>query len=366
MRSGILILFALCIFEIDAHFYCLKRTNETDEKCDPQSADKSYSAELARNLPQQKMILNLRPILSLEGVCFDLCNECYGQGQSDNETDFLGGLLGGTGNAESKGVLGDVLDMLKPIKDQGLELTGKQACMIPCIAKLNVLKACDVQAIVAKLVGVCPNLQSKAICVSACLCCGENKDPLDICVNVCLERHNGDPNNAKFPIIGETPVGNVLPQDGLGGLLPGVGLGINSKDKNEGSPNGVNNGGSSSGKGSGSAPGGAGGSDGYPSGSGSSGSSSGSSGSSGSSTGKSGGSSKGDGKDGKSDGKGGKSNGGSNNYKTTTRAPAGNYEPTKATTKAGNYEPTKATTKAGNYEPTKATTTTAAYVGASA
>lgn len=131
-------------------FQCLKRnkTQTSGGSDKPCADDQSVASTYANNIPKGKTILDLSPIATLEGVCFDICNNCSGQGRVDHVTDFLGGLLGGTGNKYDTGVIGNVVDVLGPAKclaDQGLQVTGYQACVIPCILNLNVLGICDVQ-----------------------------------------------------------------------------------------------------------------------------------------------------------------------------------------------------------------------------
>jgi len=135
-------------------------------------------------------LLDLKPLLSLESVCLDFCK------QANCSTPIPGGLLGGgaTGDllgsvANSVGGLlssGPAQCLLDPNGDGSNpnKVTNYQACAFPCILNLNLLNVCDVQAIVTSLVSVCPNADLRGLCVSACLCCGN--ETIDVCVNLCL------------------------------------------------------------------------------------------------------------------------------------------------------------------------------------
>jgi hypothetical protein len=137
-------------------------------------------------------IINIPQILSLESICFDFCRQTN---CSDLlPTDLVGKLAGGIAGAVSDAISGPVKCLLDPKGDGSNpnKVSPFQACAFPCILDLNLLNICDIQAIVTTLVKICPKTDMRGLCLSACLCCGEENQPLDVCVNLCLSNQGID------------------------------------------------------------------------------------------------------------------------------------------------------------------------------
>jgi hypothetical protein len=183
-------------------------------------------------------LLNLTSLLNipltLESVCLQTCNQANCS-SDDCAAGLLGKVTGGVAGTLVDVVNGPAQCILNPKGDGSNpnKLSNNQACLIPCILDLNLLDICDVQAIITSLIKICPKADVKALCVSACLCCGKDEEPLDVCVNVCLSNKGIGLNIPPLLGSGQGPaVGPVklppLPVDGgvvnnLGNVAGGAG-----------------------------------------------------------------------------------------------------------------------------------------------
>jgi len=115
-------------------------------------------------------VIDLDPLATLEGYC----------------TKFSKDTKCSSGKTKDGGLVGNLVDHVVETSGQ---LTGPVLKQVTCIVDLNVLDLCDVDVIVNKLVQYCPkNQDRKALCISACACCGDKGSILDACVNLCLTK----------------------------------------------------------------------------------------------------------------------------------------------------------------------------------
>jgi hypothetical protein len=196
-----------------------------------------------RDISQDKntnTLLNLTSLLNipltLESVCLQTCNQANCS-SADAAAGLLGQVTGGVAGTLVDLVNGPAQCLLNPNGDGSNpnNLSPNTACMIPCILDLNLLDICDVQAIITSLIKICPKADVKGLCVSACLCCGKNEDPLDVCVNACLSNKGIGLNIPPLLGSGQGPqVGPVqlppLPIQG-GGAVGGILAGGSQDDK---------------------------------------------------------------------------------------------------------------------------------------
>lgn len=148
------------------------------------------------NFTYQERVVDLDPILSLEGYCtrFSRDAKCSG------------------GDPKKGGLVGNLVENVVEVSGS---LTGPVLKQVTCILDLNVLNLCDVDVIVNKLVQYCPKgADRKALCISACACCGDKGSILDACVNLCLT-NEGKLNVNVDPL-------RVLDGEGKGDGLPNV------------------------------------------------------------------------------------------------------------------------------------------------
>jgi len=121
------------------------------------------------NFTYQERVIDLDPLATLEGYCtkFSHDSKCDG------------------GKPKEGGLVGNLVDNVVEVAGS---LAGPVLKQVTCIVDLNVLNLCDVDVIVNKLVEYCPKYDRKALCVSACACCGDKGSVLDACVNLCLTK----------------------------------------------------------------------------------------------------------------------------------------------------------------------------------
>jgi hypothetical protein len=183
MVSLVILVAASLIGASNAHFKCLRNISCYDDS---------------------NTILDLQPIASLESICLDFCHQA--NCSKTAPTDLIGKLAGGVAGAVSNLVSGPLQCLLDPNGDgkNPNQVSNYQACVFPCILNLNLLNVCDIQAIVTTLVKVCPDSDRRGLCLSACLCCGKEEEPLDVCVNLCLSNQGIDLSikPADIPLLG--------------------------------------------------------------------------------------------------------------------------------------------------------------------
>jgi len=229
MRTAIVI--AVVLFGYSEAFFKCRRNNTAD--CNQQTTTSAWDV-----VPTLRPILDLKPILTLEGICANVCNNCHGPGTTAKPQDFVDGLVNGVLLGGSDG--GAVSGLLKGTPAEclggvGVPLTKHQACLFPCILELNLLNLCNIDAIVSKLTAFCPNFEYHALCAEACACCGDDNQPLDVCVEVCLTHSKGKKDGVQLPIVGNAlPGTNLLPQDIIQGL-PGANIATGNSNSNSNS-----------------------------------------------------------------------------------------------------------------------------------
>jgi hypothetical protein len=275
------------------------------------------------NSTHKNEILELGKLLSLESLCMDVCQQtnCSLLDGAGGILGGLGGVLGGSGGGPlgavggvgsgllrrrrcatgectaepatttqastggsggcsggngpcsqgGSGSSGNALDQvlggaacLLPGNTNPNKVSPYQACLFPCILDLNVLNVCDVQAIITKVVKICPKADLKGVCVSACLCCSADEgETVDTCVNLCLSNHGIDLNLSPLKLLGgstaedsikaptidgfQLPGLPLLPQLGLGSTGSAITGSSNGNTVSAGSSSGISGGSSGSG-----------------------------------------------------------------------------------------------------------------------